>query len=225
VEGRDLKGIHFALELLQQQNRVIAGQSVPKNELISTKDKQVLIIGGGDTGSDCVGTSIRHKALKITQIEILPKPPVGINPDTPWPYYPNILKTSSSHLEGCERRWSLATKRFIGDKGKVTGVEVVEIEWKKENGRMIPVEKGNPEIIKADLVFLSMGFVHPVHEGLLDDLRVEYDVRGNVAATSPNKTSVDKVFVAGDATLGASLVVRAIESGRKAAEAIGKYLK
>lgn len=224
IEGRELKGIHFALELLQQQNKVVAGISVVNKESITAKGKHVLVIGGGDTGSDCVGTSIRHKAAKITQIEIMPKPPVGVNPETPWPQYPNILKTSSSHLEGCDRRWSLTTKRFIGDKGKITGAEVVEVEWKKENGRFIPIETGKSEIIKADLVLLSMGFVHPVHEGLLDDMKLEYDMRGNIAEKSPNRTSDDKVFVAGDALLGASLVVRAIDSGRKAAEEIDKFL-
>ena len=225
VEGRGLDGVYFALELLKQQNRTIAGNNFPKNELISAKGKHVLVIGGGDTGSDCVGTSIRQKAEKVTQIEIMPKPPVDENPDTPWPAYPMILKTSSSHQEGCERRWSLATKRFIGKNGKLTGVEVVEVEWLKENGKMQMKEIGKPEIIKTDIVLLSMGFVSPIHEGLLDQLSVEYDVRGNVKTSSFNQSSISKVFVAGDATLGASLVVRAIDSGRKAAEAMDEYLK
>jgi glutamate synthase (NADPH/NADH) small chain len=226
IEGRELKGIHFALDFLKQQNRIIAGQTIPNAQQISAKGKKVLVIGGGDTGSDCVGTSIRQKAVKVTQIEILPKPPENVNPDTPWPNYPNILKTSSSHKEGCERRWSLASKRFIGGKGKVTGVEVAEVEWiKDENGRFTMQETGKTEIIPADLVLLSMGFVHPVHEGLLDDLGVKYDARGNVEAVKPNESSVNKFFVAGDVTLGATLVVRAIDSGRKAAEAIEKELK
>ncbi len=225
VEGRDLKGIHFALELLQQQNRIVAGASVPANERISAKGKHVLVIGGGDTGSDCVGTSVRHRAERITQIEILPKPPEHHNSATPWPAYPNILKTSSSHLEGCTRRWGLVTKRFIGENGRVTGAEVAEAEWvKSSDGRMMIRETGKTEIIKADLVLLSMGFVHPVHEGLLDDLGVQYDTRGNVACVAPNRTSVGKVFAAGDAALGASLVVRAILSGRLAAEAMEKAL-
>lgn len=225
AEGRSLKGIHFALEFLQQQNRVIAGKQMPSPELISAKDKHVLVIGGGDTGSDCVGTSIRQKALKVTQIEILPQPPVGSNPETPWPAYPNVLKTSSSHQEGCTRAWNLSTKRFIGKNGKLTGVEVAEVEWKKNaNGKMKMTETGKMEIIKADLVFLSMGFTQPVHRGLLDSLGVDYDSRGNVAAINPNQSSVSKVFVAGDAASGASLVVRAIDSGRKAAKVIDIFL-
>ena len=226
VEGRDLKGVHFALELLQQQNRVVAGKTFSKEESITAKGKHVLVIGGGDTGSDCVGTSNRHKAAKVTQIEIMPMPPENYNPDTPWPDYPLTLKTSSSHKECCERRWSLATKRFIGEKGKVTGVEVAEVEWTKgTDGRMNMKETGKTEIIKADLVLLSMGFVSPIHEGLLEQLKVEYDNRGNVATTAPSQSSVSKVFVAGDVTSGASLVVRAIASGRSAAEAIDQFLK
>ncbi|MDR0814884.1 MAG: glutamate synthase subunit beta [Bacteroidales bacterium] len=221
AEGRELKGIHFALELLQQQNRIIGGTEIPENERISAKGKHVLVIGGGDTGSDCVGTSVRHRAKEITQIEIMPQPPENYNPDTPWPSYPNILKTSSSHKEGCTRRWCLTTKRFTGENGHVTGVEVAEVEWTKGiDGRLSMKETGKTETIKADLVLLSMGFVHPVHEGLLDSLGVKYDQRGNVESVVPNQSSVDKVFVAGDVTSGASLVVRAIYSGREAAKAI-----
>lgn len=226
VEGKKLKGIHFALELLQQQNRVVAGEVISKEHLISAKGKHVVVIGGGDTGSDCVGTSVRHKAAQVTQIEIMSQPPGSYNPETPWPLYPNVLRTSSSHKEGCLRRWNLATKRFIGEKGKVTGVEVAEVVWSKDKtGRMLMKETGKTEIIKADLVLLSMGFIHPVHEGLLDSLGVKYDGRGNVQSVIPGRTSVDKIFVAGDATLGASLVVRAIQSGREAAEAIGRFLE
>ncbi|MDR2848312.1 MAG: glutamate synthase subunit beta [Bacteroidales bacterium] len=221
VEGRNLQGVHFALELLKQQNRIVRGIEIPEKELISAKGKHILVIGGGDTGSDCVGTSIRQRAKEVTQIEILPQPPEGYNPDTPWPAYPNTLKTSSSHKEGCTRRWNLATKRFIGENGNVTGVEVAEVEWTKgQDGRMTMKETGKTEVIKADLVLLSMGFVHPVHEGLLDALGVKYDQRGNVESVVPNKSSVDKVFVAGDVTSGASLVVRAIYSGREAAKTI-----
>ena len=225
VEGRNLKGIYFALELLQQQNRIVAGKEIPAAELISTKGKKALVIGGGDTGSDCVGTSVRQKADCVTQIEILPQPPQNDNPDTPWPLYPNVLKTSSSHLEGCTRRWNMATKRFIGNNNTLTGVEVVEVEWQKQpDGKMIMKETGKTEVIEADLVFLSMGFLHPVHEGLLNQLNVRYDARGNVETLVANRSSIDKIFVAGDATLGASLVVRAIESGRNAAEAINEFL-
>jgi len=226
VEGRDLKGVHFALELLQQQNRVVAGKTFTKDESINAKGKHVLVIGGGDTGSDCVGTSNRHKASKITQIEIMPMPPEDYNPDTPWPNYPMILKTSSSHKEGCERRWNLATKRFIGEKGHVTGVEVAEVEWSKcADGSMVMKETGQTEIIKADLVLLSMGFVSPIHEGLLEQLKVDYDNRGNVAAITSAQSSVAKVFVAGDVTSGAGLVVHAIASGRNAAKAINQYFR
>lgn len=226
VEGRDLKGVHFALELLQQQNRVVAGSEIPPQERITAKAKRVVVIGGGDTGSDCVGTSNRHKAASVTQIEIMPQPPVGSNPATPWPAYPQVLKTTSSHLEGCTRRWNLATKRFIGENGQLTGVEVAEVEWQMSpEGRMVMTETGHTEILPADLVLLSMGFVHPVHEGLLDQLGVSYDARGNVAVDSHQRSSIAGVFVAGDATLGASLVVRAIASGRQVAQAIDQYLQ
>ncbi|MDR1341487.1 MAG: glutamate synthase subunit beta [Prevotellaceae bacterium] len=227
IEGRQLKGIHFALEFLQQQNRIVSGASVPGSERLSARGKNVLVIGGGDTGSDCVGTSVRHRAAQVTQIEIMPKPPETCNPDTPWPLWPNVLRTSSSHLEGCERRWNLASRRFIGDAGgNVTGVEVVGVEWtKSSDGRLTMKETDETGILKADMVLLSMGFVHPVHEGLLDCLNVKYDSRGNVATAGAHATSVDKVFVAGDAATGASLVVRAIDSGRKAAAAIDNYLK
>jgi glutamate synthase (NADPH/NADH) small chain len=224
--GRDLKGIYFALQFLQQQNRVIAGGAIPEAERISAKGKHVLVIGGGDTGSDCVGTSVRQKAEKITQIEIMPKPPVGYNPETPWPLYPMVLKTSSSHQEGCERRWNLDTLRFIGENGQLVGVEVEEVEWlKDETGRMNLKRTGKIEVIKADLVFLSMGFVHPLYEGLLKELGVELTDRKNVAIDGAHQTSVNKIFAAGDAALGASLVVRAIASGRDAAANIDAFLK
>ncbi|MDP4186223.1 MAG: FAD-dependent oxidoreductase, partial [Bacteroidota bacterium] len=226
VEGRELKGVYFALEFLKQQNQIVGGAQIPSAERIDAKNKKVLVIGGGDTGSDCVGTSIRHKAASVTQIEIMPKPPVNRTENNPWPYWPNVLRTSSSHHEGCERRWSLTTKRIFGENGVVTGVEVVQVEWVSENGRMSMREiPGTEEIIQADLVLLSMGFVHPVHEGLLNDLSVEYDARGNVSIGDDHSTSKAKVFAAGDAATGASLVVRAIKSGRDAAENIDRYLK
>jgi glutamate synthase (NADPH/NADH) small chain len=224
-KGRELKGIHFAMEFLSQQNQLIMGEPVAPEKIINAKNKRVLVIGGGDTGSDCVGTSIRQGAVEVTQIEILPQPPVGKNSETPWPYYPNILKTSSSHQEGCTRRWSLNTNEFAGDKGVVTEVLVEEVEWKKdENGRYNMIPTGKTETIKADLVFLALGFVHPVHEGLLTELGVDFDGRGNVAVDKSNKSSVKKVFATGDAAIGASLVVRAIASGRKVAEEIHKIL-
>jgi glutamate synthase (NADPH/NADH) small chain len=226
IEGRQLKGIYFALELLQQQNRIVA-HTAPESGRLTARRKNVLVIGGGDTGSDCVGTSVRHRAAQVTQIEIMPKPPETSNPDTPWPLWQNVLRTSSSHLEGCVRRWNLASKRFIGDSdGNLTGVEVVHVEWTKSpDGRLTMKETDKTEILKADMALLSMGFVHPVHEGFLDQLNVKYDSRGNVATTAPYTTSVDRVFVAGDAATGASLVVRAIDSGRKAAAAIDNYLQ
>ena len=203
IPGRDLKGIHFALEMLAQQNRVLAGQTFSKEERISAKGKRVLVIGGGDTGSDCIGTSNRHGATSVTQIEIMPKPPVGDNPATPWPSWPMVLKTSSSHLEGCERRWSLASSKFIGKDGRVTGVEVEEVEWvpNPEGGRPTMKPTGKKEVIKADLVLLAMGFLKPQQPEFANN-----------------------VFVAGDAATGASLVVRCIASGRKAAADIDSFL-
>lgn len=204
IPGRELKGIHFALELLAQQNRILAGQTFSKDERISAKGKHVLVIGGGDTGSDCIGTSNRHGAASVTQIEIMPKPPVGKNPATPWPMWQVVLKTSSSHLEGCERRWCLASNKFIGENGKVTGVEVEEVEWlpNPDGGRPIMKPTGKKEIIKADLVLLAMGFLKPEQPQFPEN-----------------------VFVAGDAATGASLVVRCIAAGRKAAKDIDNYLK
>ncbi|MBR1521848.1 MAG: glutamate synthase subunit beta [Bacteroidaceae bacterium] len=201
--GRELKGIHLALELLSQQNRVLAGMEFSKEERVTAKGKKVLVIGGGDTGSDCIGTSHRQGAKSVTQIEIMPKPPVGHNPATPWPNWPVILKTTSSHEEGCERRWNINTLEFLGKDGKVTGVRVQPIDWKPnpEGGRPIMVEAGEPEVIEADLVLLAMGFIKP---------------------TQPKFP--ENVFVAGDAANGASLVVRAIASGRKTAEAVDEFL-
>ena len=228
VEGRDLKGVHFALELLQQQNRVNAGAKIPAAERISAKGKNVLVIGGGDTGSDCVGTSHRQGALSVTQIEIMPKPPVEDNPATPWPYWPVVLKTSSSHEEGCDRRWLLDTRRFVpDDKGNVKEVEVEEVEWEKDpaTGRMNLKHTGKKSTIKAELVLLAMGFTNPVAEGIINDLGLEKDAHGNVkTSAATHATSVDKVFAAGDVNTGASLVVRCIAAGRDTAKAIDKYL-
>ena len=204
IPGRDLKGIHLALELLSQQNRVLAGQQPPAAERISAKGKRVLVIGGGDTGSDCIGTANRQGAASVVQIEIMPKPPVGHNPATPWPAWPVVLKTSSSHEEGCERRWSLASNRFLGTKdGKVCGVEVEQVEWQPnpDGGRPVMVPTGKKEVIKADLVLLAMGFLKPVQPAFPEN-----------------------VFVAGDAATGASLVVRCIAGGRQAAADIDRYL-
>lgn len=227
VEGRDLEGIHFAMDFLTQQNKIVAGKSVDEQTRISAKDKKVLVIGGGDTGSDCVGTSIRQRALSVTQIEILPKPPEKREPNNPWPYWPNTLRTSSSHLEGCERRWSLATKRFIGENGRVKQAEVVQVDWNKDDsGRWVMTEvPGTTELIDTDLVLLSMGFTQPVHNGLLDSLGVEYDNRGNVKVNDKKQTSIDKIFAAGDVERGASLVVHAIQAGKLAARHVDEFLR
>ncbi|MDP4291789.1 MAG: glutamate synthase subunit beta [Bacteroidota bacterium] len=225
VEGRNLTGVYFALEFLKQQNKVIRGEEFSDEDRLTARDKHVLVIGGGDTGSDCVGTSIRQKAASVTQIEILPEPPVERTVNNPWPYWPMVLRTSSSHEEGCNRRWSLVTKKLNGKNGKVVSAEVIGVNWISENGKMKMEEvEGSTEIFKADLVLLAMGFVSPEHEGLLDNLGLEYDGRGNIAA-SGNKTSNPKVFTAGDATRGASLVVHAIQSGREAALNIDGFLK
>jgi glutamate synthase (NADPH/NADH) small chain len=222
--GRELQGVYFAMDYLKQQNKVVKGESIPDSVRIHAKDKKVLVIGGGDTGSDCVGTAIRQKAHSVAQIEILEKPSDKRAEDNPWPFWPNTLRTSSSHLEGCERRWSLNTRRFIGENGVLKAVEVVKVEWTKNNGQMTMREiPGTEEIIEANLVMLSLGFLSPVHEGLLDSLKVDYDARGNVKAQD-FATNVDKIFVAGDATRGASLVVHAIRSGRDAAMKIHEFV-
>ena len=227
VEGRGLKGIHFALEALQQQNRIVAGAEIPAKNRISAKGKNVLVIGGGDTGSDCVGTANRQGAKSVTQIEIMPMPPENDNPDTPWPYWPVVLRTSSSHQEGCQRRWLLDTRRFIGDNGAVAAAEVEEVEWEKDNltGRMTLKRTGRVSTIKAELVLLAMGFTNPVYEGMVKSLGLELDARKNIKVDTNQKTSVHKVFAAGDAATGTSLVVRCIASGQKAAAAIDKFLK
>ena len=203
--GRELKGVHFALELLSQQNRVLAGMEFSKDERVTAKGKDVLVIGGGDTGSDCIGTAHRQGCKSVTQIEIMPKPVEGPeDPQNPWPNWPRTLKTTSSHEEGCTRRWNINTLEFLGKDGKLTGVKVQEIDWKPnpEGGRPIMVEKGKPEIIKAELVLLAMGFLKPEHP--------EYP---------------KNVFVCGDSANGASLVVRAMASGRQTAQKVNEYLK
>ena len=203
VPGRELAGIHFALEMLAQQNRVLAGQTFTDDERITARDKHVLVIGGGDTGSDCIGTANRQGAKSVTQIEIMPQPPVGHNPATPWPQYPRVLKTSSSHEEGCTRRWSLSTVRFIGEEGHVRGAEVEEVEWQPQpdGGRPLMQPTGRREVLQADLVLLAMGFLKPQLPPLPAN-----------------------VWVAGDVATGPSLVVRCIAAGRRAAEEIGRAI-
>ncbi len=205
IPGRELKGVHLALELLAQQNRVLAGMEFSKEERVTAKGKNVLVIGGGDTGSDCIGTSHRQGCKSVTQIEIMPKPVEGPeDPQNPWPNWPRTLKTTSSHEEGCVRRWNINSLEFLGENGKLTGVRVQPIDWKPnpEGGRPIMVEAGEPEIIKAEIVFLAMGFLKP---------------------QQPEFPS--NVFVCGDAANGASLVVRAMASGRDAAKKVDAFLK
>lgn len=226
IPGRELKGIHFAMDFLTQQNRIVSGIKISEENRITTKDKNVLVIGGGDTGSDCVGTSNRQHAASVTQIEILPKPSPARDLNNPWPYWPTILKTTTSHEEGCNRMWGLSAKRFIGENGNVKQVEFIEVKWEKDtNGRMTMTEiSGSEKIINAELVLFAMGFVHPYHEGLLEELKVEYDQRGNVKADGNKMTSVNKVFAAGDAVRGPSLVVHAIAEGRKMAKNVHNFL-
>ncbi|MBL7972768.1 MAG: glutamate synthase subunit beta [Prolixibacteraceae bacterium] len=226
VEGREMKGVYFAMDFLSQSNKRVAGEIIPEEISIHAKDKHVLVIGGGDTGSDCVGTAIRQKARSVKQIEILPKPAAERADNNPWPYWPNTLRTSSSHLEGCERRWGLSTKRFLGENNEIKQVVLVGVEWSKdEAGRWVMTEKvGSLEICDADLVLLSMGFTQPVHNGLLDALGVEYDVRGNVKVNAKKQTSVERIFACGDVEAGASLVVRAIEAGKIAAAQVDEFL-
>jgi glutamate synthase (NADPH) small chain len=226
IEGRAFQGIHFALDFLTAQNRINESNVPESVSGISARGKKVLVIGGGDTGSDCVGTSIRQKAEKVTQIEILPKPPLARTESNPWPYYAKILKISTSHEEGCDRYWSLSTVRFIGKDNQVTGVEVEEVEWTGANGKsvMSPVP-GTRRIIEADLVLLALGFVHPVLDGMITELGVELDPRNNVKVDRHHATSHPGVFAAGDTVNGATLVVRAIASGRAAAREINNFLK
>jgi glutamate synthase (NADPH/NADH) small chain len=226
VPGREHNGIHFAMDFLTLQNRVNSGQiSVTENNIYA-EGKKVLVIGGGDTGSDCVGTAIRQKAASVTQIEILQKPPVIRKEDNPWPYWGKILKTSTSHEEGCERLWNLSTLRFVGD-GKITkGAEVEEVAWEYSNGKLTykPIP-GTRRVIEADLVLLAMGFIHPAIDGLVSELELELDQRNNIKVDGKNSTSRNKVFAAGDSVMGATLIVNAIASGRKVAKAIDKFLK
>jgi glutamate synthase (NADPH/NADH) small chain len=226
VEGRQMKGIYFAMEFLSNQNRVNSDHLHYAENRINAENKKVLVIGGGDTGSDCVGIATRQKALSVTQIEILPKPPLERTPDNPWPYFGKVLKTSTSHEEGCERIWSLSTKRFVGTDGNVKGVEVEEVQWEIADGRnvMKPIP-GTAKTIEADFVLLAMGFMHPITEGLVAELELELDCRKNIKADNSLSTNIQKVFAAGDSVTGASLVVNAIASGRKAAKEIDRYLR
>jgi glutamate synthase (NADPH/NADH) small chain len=228
VAGRDMEGIHFAMDYLRQQNKINRGQEIPYDYLLTAKDKHVVVLGGGDTGSDCVGTAVRQGAKSITQIEILPKPREVDGKENPdWPYVAKVLKTSTSHEEGCERRWSLSTRKFLGEMRAVNGLELVQVEWvKDESGRMTMHEiEGTEEVLEADLVLLSLGFLNPVQEGIIDKLELKVNNRKNIVTDSRFQTSHPKVFAAGDARNGASLVVTAIYSGRQAAEKIHEFLR
>ncbi len=222
VPGRELDGIHFAMEFLPQQNKINAGDKL-KGQL-RADGKHVIVIGGGDTGSDCVGTSNRHGAVSVTQFEVMPQPPVEENRPMTWPNWPIKLRTSSSHEEGCEREFAISTKEFIGEKGKLTGLKTVRVEWK--DGKMLEVA-GSEQVLKADMVLLAMGFVSPVAT-VLDDFGVDKDARGNARASMDliggYATNVSKVFAAGDIRRGQSLVVWAIREGRQAARAVDEFL-
>ncbi|NUQ62121.1 MAG: glutamate synthase subunit beta [Pirellulales bacterium] len=226
VPGADLKGVHYAMEFLPQQNRRVAGDSVAslsQPEILAT-DKHVIVVGGGDTGSDCVGTSIRQGARSVTQLEILPKPPETKNPQTPWPMWPAIMRTSSSHEEGCHRRWSVLTKALSGADGCVTHLHACEVDWiRGEKGWQMQERPASDFTLRADLVLLAMGFLHVVHKGLVEQLGVETNGRGNVVVRDWMTTG-DGIFAAGDTVRGASLVVHAINEGRLAARAIDRWL-
>jgi glutamate synthase (NADPH/NADH) small chain len=227
VNGRELKGVYFAMEFLKQQNKRVSNIKVDGEDIFATK-KNVVVIGGGDTGSDCVGTSNRHGAASITQFELLPKPPESRDVYMPWPTYPMLLKNTSSHEEGADRKWAIATKEFIGDgKGNLKALKIVDLEWKIVDGRAAKFVEvpGSETEIPCELALLAMGFVHPQHEGLVKNLELELDERGNVRAPEKSyETNVSKVFAAGDIRRGQSLVVWAISEGRECARKVDEFL-
>lgn len=227
IPGRDFTGVHFAMDFLTQNNKRVAGDEIPKEEVIHAKDKHVVVIGGGDTGSDCVGTSNRHGASSVTQIELLPKPPNERGPNN-WPNWPAILRTSTSHEEGCEREWSILTKSFKDDgQGNLKSMEICEIVWEKDPKTGAPFSEvpGTNREIPCDLALLAIGFVHPKKDGVLNQLGIELSERGNVKADERNyQTNIDKVFTAGDMRRGQSLVVWAISEGREAARSVDIFL-
>jgi len=228
IPGRDLKGVHFAMDFLKQQNQRVSDKKVKEENILAT-GKNVVVIGGGDTGSDCVGTSNRQKAMSVTQFELMPMPPKSRTPFMPWPTYPMILKTTSSHEEGAKRHWAIATKEFIGDgKGNLKALKIVDLQWKlTEEGKPAQFVEvaGSETEIPCERAFLAMGFVHPQHEGLLSQLDVELDGRGNVKASEKEfHTNIAKIFAAGDMRRGQSLVVWAISEGRECARKVDEYL-
>jgi glutamate synthase (NADPH/NADH) small chain len=228
IPGRHLKGIHFAMDFLKQQNKRVSDKDV-KEESISATGKNVIVIGGGDTGSDCVGTSNRQKALSITQFELMPMPPKERTSHMPWPTYPMILKTTSSHEEGANRSWAIATKEFLGDEnGNLRGLKIVDLQWKftedQKPAQFVEIP-GSEREIPCERAFLAMGFLHPQHEGLLGQLDIELDKRGNVKASEKEfYTNIPKIFTAGDMRRGQSLVVWAISEGRECARKVDEYL-
>jgi glutamate synthase (NADPH) small chain len=228
MPGRDLKGIYFAMDFLKQQNKRNSQTPFEGSDILAGA-KHVVVIGGGDTGSDCVGTSNRQGALTVTQFELLPKPPLARTPFMPWPTYPMTLKTSSSQEEGCERQWAVSTKEFIGDPaGNLRALKIVDLEWKltedEKPARFVEIA-GSEREIPCQLALLAMGFLHPQQDGLLDELEIELDDRGNVKATEKSyQTNIAKVFVAGDMRRGQSLVVWAISEGRECARKVDEYL-
>ncbi len=228
IPGRNLRGIHFAMQFLPQQTKLLLGDAITDDERINAKGRHVIVVGGGDTGSDCIGTSNRQGAASVTQLEIMPKPPEVPDKLLTWPNWPMKLRTSTSQEEGCDRDFSISTKRFIGDDhGHVTAIECVRVAWAQdENGRWNMSEVADSEFeLKADMVLLAMGFLHPVHAGMIDELGVDKDARGNVAAnTDDYRTTLDKVFSAGDMRRGQSLVVWAIHEGRQCARSIDTWL-
>ncbi len=222
IRGRQLKGVHYAMDYLEENNRLVSGEVISQDRIVEVTGKNVLVIGGGDTGADCVGTSNRLKAKSVTQIELLAKPPANRDEDDLWPNWPMVIRTSSSHEEGCDRQWAILTKRFVSEDGvNLSGIELVDVEWKPgEDGKNTMVEvSGSKRVIPCDVAFLAIGFLHTQKEGLVEQLGVKLDKRGNVKAQN-YKTSVPNIYAAGDMRRGQSLVVWAIAEGRNAAESL-----
>lgn len=225
IPGRNLTGIFFAMDFLTQQNKRISGEAIPSSLEINASGKTVVVIGGGDTGSDCIGTSLRQGAASVIQLEILPKPPEDRAPQTPWPMWPNKLRTSHAHKEGCARRWSVSTKAFEGENGVLKKIRCVELQWKEKDGRKVPEEVPGTEFeIMADLVLLAMGFTGPGNDNLIKSFGLKTDERSNVNVDKNMMTSVQGVFSGGDMAHGQSLVVTAIQSGKMAAKGVIDYL-
>lgn len=225
VPGRNLTGIFFAMDFLTQQNKRVSGEPIASSTEINASGKTVVVIGGGDTGSDCIGTSLRQGAKQVTQLEILPKPPEDRAPHTPWPMWPNKLRTSHAHEEGCTRRWSVSTKSFEGENGVLKKIRCIELKWQEKDGRMVPVEIPGSEFeIKADLVLLAMGFTGPGNDALIESFGLQTDARSNIKVDKNMMTSKKGVFSGGDMAHGQSLVVTAIQSGKLAAKGVIDYL-